>query len=254
MTAATPNDDTCLVVQDAPAPGTWNMAIDEALLESAERSLTPVLRWYTWSEPTLSLGYFQDLKRRREHIASLPCAVVRRTTGGGAILHHHELTYSLTLAAQHRLAAEALSLYRQLHGALARALAVQGVVATLRPMPAPFAAPAARPFLCFLRQGEGDLLVGSHKVAGSAQRRLRGGVLQHGSLLWTASEQAPELPGLTDLAGPIDRSRLLADWLECLSMDWQVRLTFGPLPPGVRQRAIRLVRERYSTGAWLHRR
>ena len=43
------------------------------------------------------------------------------------------------------------------------------------------------------------MVVGDHKLVGSAQRRSKGGVLQHGSLLIAKSSYAPSLVGLHDL-------------------------------------------------------
>ncbi len=67
--------------------------------------------------------------------------------------------------------------------------------------------PAAEPFLCFQRRAVGDVVLADPaagtdvKVAGSAQRKHRGAILQHGSLLIARSAAAPELPGLSDLCG-----------------------------------------------------
>src|SRR5690242_18095105 len=82
---------------DSAVDGPRSMAIDEALLESAAGGGPLTLRFYQWSEPTLSLGYFQRYEDRSLHPASLDCPIVRRPTGGGAILHDKELTYSLAL-------------------------------------------------------------------------------------------------------------------------------------------------------------
>ena len=79
------------LIIDPPALGRMNMAIDEALLESASRGET-ILRFYSWSPATLSLGYFQAYDDRREHSASADLDVVRRSTGGGAIVHDQEIT------------------------------------------------------------------------------------------------------------------------------------------------------------------
>ena len=57
------------------------------------------------------------------------------------------------------------------------------------------------PALCFRHQTAGDLLCAGHKIAGSAQRKARGALLQHGGVLLARSEFAPELPGLAELAG-----------------------------------------------------
>src|SRR5437764_13503633 len=82
----------------AAADGPTNMAADEAMLESASERGVASLRFYTWTEPTLSLGYFQSSEARTlPNLA--PLAWVRRSTGGAGIVHHHELTYSFALPA-----------------------------------------------------------------------------------------------------------------------------------------------------------
>ena len=90
----------CRLLIDAPERGVWNMAIDEALLESAadESCDLVTLRFYRWSEPTLSLGYFQSYEDRNSHEASRSLPVVRRSSGGGALVHDHEWTYSLAIS------------------------------------------------------------------------------------------------------------------------------------------------------------
>src|SRR5687767_6703039 len=88
---------TARLIIDPPAEGSWNMAVDEALLESAADSGEITLRFYEWSRATLSLGYFQSHAERSGHTASLACPMVRRSTGGGAIVHDQELTYSLVV-------------------------------------------------------------------------------------------------------------------------------------------------------------
>jgi lipoate-protein ligase A len=75
---------------DPPAPGPWNMAVDDVLLDLAAATGQATLRFYQWQQPTLSLGYFQALDNRRQHAASQDCPVVRRATGGGGVLHHPE--------------------------------------------------------------------------------------------------------------------------------------------------------------------
>src|ERR1700722_19964765 len=83
----------------ATADGATNMAADEAMLETASERGLASLRFYTWSEPTLSLGYFQpSVGHGLPNLASL--AWVRRSTGGAGIVHHHELTYSIALTGE----------------------------------------------------------------------------------------------------------------------------------------------------------
>src|SRR5262249_548713 len=46
-----------------------------------------------------------------------------------------------------------------------------------------------------------DVMIGPHKIAGSAQRRQRGALLQHGAILLARSPHAPALPGALELNG-----------------------------------------------------
>jgi len=90
------------VIFDSAGDGAWNMAVDQALLMSAEQDGMVTLRLYAWAQPTLSLGYFQKHADRQLHTASATCPLVRRRSGGGAILHDQELTYSLAIPSSHR--------------------------------------------------------------------------------------------------------------------------------------------------------
>ena len=56
--------------------------------------------------------------------------------------------------------------------------------------------------ICFLHHTAGDLVLHGHKIAGSAQRKARGALLQHGAILLAQSEFTPALPGIRELAGP----------------------------------------------------
>src|SRR4029453_12753533 len=193
------------LIHDPPAAGAWNMAVDEALLESAAATGVATLRFYEWSEPTLSLGYFQLADDRTAHFASRECPLVRRSSGGGAIVHDRELTYSFALPQRDTRAAAASELVYLFHETLAEALAQFGIATALYKPPTGACnsrsayVVGSEPFLCFERRACGDLLCGHAKIAGSAQRRRRGAVLQHGSVLLAASRCAPELPGIENM-------------------------------------------------------
>lgn len=210
------------VIIDPPAAGVWNMAVDEALLHSEFDGLT--LRFYQWSEPTLSLGYFQALADRELHAASRSCPVVRRASGGGAIIHDRELTYSLVAPLSQRFGDAAAELYDLVHLSLCDALSEWNIPARMYEPPlAQLGSPLARPdmpvmplepFLCFARRSRGDVVFASHKICGSAQRRHQQRVLQHGSLLIERSLAAPELPGVADLANcAMERDEISQIWL-----------------------------------------
>ena len=87
---------TCRLLPYTVADGATNMATDEALLGAALAGVA-TLRFYGWSPPTLSLGYFQKEQVRLSDplLAGLP--FVRRPSGGETLVHHHELTYALAL-------------------------------------------------------------------------------------------------------------------------------------------------------------
>ena len=82
---------------DVARDGIENMALDQYALEWSAEHRCALLRVYRWSEPTLSLGYFQSFGDRRLEPAVMDLPVVRRATGGGAIVHHHEWTYCIAL-------------------------------------------------------------------------------------------------------------------------------------------------------------
>lgn len=249
-----------LLLLDLPAAGEWNMAVDEALLEAAANERQCSLRFYRWAEPTLSLGYFQSCEKRDQHVASRNCAMVRRASGGGAILHDHELTYSLAVPEDHPLAADRLGTYRVVHESLIRTLAKWKIAAKLFDRidkPTAHAKPAAEhePFLCFQRRAPGDVIVDGEKIAGSAQRRCRGAVLQHGSVLFEKSFAAPELNGLKELSNtPILAEEFLQAWLEELSGTLAISWRHGELSQEQRCRAERLVAEKYASAAWTNAR
>ncbi len=226
------------------------MAVDEALVEGAAAGCGCCLRFYRWAEPTLSLGRFQRYEDRRRHPASLRCPAVRRESGGGAIVHDAEITYSLVVPADHPLAAHRLALYRLIHAALIDVLRSGGIAAELCPE-GTSARDLEQPFLCFQRRAPGDVLVGMAKVAGSAQRRKRGAILQHGSLLLGRSPAAPELAGLGELASSAAPGEwLVGRWLdrlsESLGANWQIR----PLTADENDLATRLAETKYAAAWW----
>ena len=172
------------------------MAVDAALLEESLRTGAIFVRLYRWSEPTVSLGYFQKPEEQKSAPKLCHLPSVRRLSGGGAILHDQEQTYSCVVPPGHELAEQPSQLYDLIHTLVIELL--RGKNIDVRPRGHDLKSPV-EPFLCFLREASPDLVVRGHKVLGSAQRRRRGAVLQHGSLLLQHSDFAPELLGLHDL-------------------------------------------------------
>ncbi len=192
-----PYPECRLIVEPELLSGADNMARDEVLLEAATLGGGPVLRMYTWREPTLSLGYFQQREPWMESSPWSETAMVRRLTGGGAILHDREWTYSCVIPGRDFRLHHPYDLYDRIHDGIVTWAAGQGF--SLRPRGVNHRQ-ADEPYLCYLRGDSHDLCLGESKIVGSAQRRRRGALLQHGSFLLQHSPLAPEIRGIHDLA------------------------------------------------------
>lgn len=200
--------DRIRLMHDAPLAGPDNMARDEALLTLVgERRSQPALRLYQWGEPTISLGYFQrfaDYEALPPPAGGLP--VVRRITGGGAILHDLELTYSLVLPLDHALLRDGPNrLYEVAHDAIIAAIRAPKFSPS-RCGVSDDSGAAKGPFFCFARRHCFDVLLDGAKLAGSAQRRTRRAVLQHGSIV--VSNRFDQQPTAT-LEGEFDSAVLV---------------------------------------------
>ena len=173
------------VLLTPPAPGPWNMALDEAILEGVGKNNTlPTLRLFAWLPACLSLGYAQSIKDVDLHQLEIRgWDLVRRPTGGRAILHADELTYSV-IAPLHEphVYGSILESYRRLSQALLSALSILGLEARAeKDHPVPEKDAPVGP-VCFEVPSNYEITVSGKKLIGSAQARRREGVLQHGSL------------------------------------------------------------------------
>lgn len=160
----------------APASAAWNMALDEALLDFARLTHSPLLRFYGWTEAAATFGYFQKF---REVEAMTPLRpLIRRTTGGGLVPHDADWTYSLIIPPAHvwyQLRAD--ESYQRLHTWLGAAFVKCGVTTDLAPCCA-----KELPGRCFAGPDKSDLMVENRKLAGAAQRRAKSGMLIQGSV------------------------------------------------------------------------
>ena len=242
------------LIVDRPQNGFWNMAVDEALMQTVGESpdSLPVVRFYQWSEPTLSLGYFQQVADRISHSASLDCPLVRRNSGGGAILHDAELTYSVTLPEQRRHSKDSAGLYENVHQVLAAELESWGAQATLNER---LEKKLEKNFLCFQRRAPRDLLLSGHKIGGSAQRKKHQALSQHGSLILKTSSFAPEITGTIDITGqPIDVEELVSGLARRLSEALHLELQAGDLSSREKILAAEIEKVKFSTLNWNRRR
>ena len=153
-----------------------NMAVDEALLEAVAQLGMPVLRFYSWTEPAATFGYFQSVAEI-ERVTRLR-RLIRRPTGGGLVPHDGDWTYSLMLPPAHPwYELSAVESYRRMHQWVADAFARAGVAVEL--------AACCRKEVegqCFVGAEKFDVLWQGRKIAGAAQRRNRLGLLIQGSI------------------------------------------------------------------------
>lgn len=224
------------VWEDGAHEPALNMAVDEALLLTAARRGRPLLRFYGWDRPAVSLGYVQ-----RYDAAPPGYAVVRRPTGGGVVFHDHDLTYTVVVPGGHWLAGlQRLESYHRVNGGVLAGLAHCGLSASLAAAEIPPHVDR-QTMVCFRNPTRYDVLLGSRKVAGSAQRRTREGLLHQGSL---------------HFGGPLPVPR--AELLRALRRGFSEALG-AELVPYVPDAALlslaeRLAAEKYGTEAWNRRR
>jgi lipoate-protein ligase A len=267
--------DAWRVLVDAPAGGAWNMAVDEVLLDGVAAGATPpTLRFYEWTPPCLSLGYFQPIDVvDLDGCRALGVEVVRRPTGGRAILHDRELTYSVALPASvlgHD--GGVLPSYYRLSLALQDGLRRLGVPATLAPESAASGPPVRGP-VCFDRPSAHEILLQGRKLVGSAQMRRGGGLLQHGSILiepridkLTACLRLPDdsagsragdgserleasVAGLAEV-GLSQPARIAVAIADAFAARFGVRLVEAPLRPDEQAAARALASSKYQSAGW----
>ncbi|MDR2211579.1 MAG: lipoate--protein ligase family protein [Spirochaetaceae bacterium] len=237
----------------------YNMGLDEALLEGVSAGGKPVLRFYGWNPPAVSVGYFQGLTEEVDLDACkrLGFDVVRRISGGGAVFHKSELTYSIIMGLDHPLARAPLEeSYRTI---------CEGIILGLKELGAGG-----------VFSGINDILTGGRKISGNAQTRRLKSLLQHGTILLdndvdlmfkvlrvprekTRGTLAQEVSArVTSLRSVLDRevsfeetaAALGRGFAQALGLDYEES---GVLPQE-EIRARTLAAEKFSTTEWLFKR
>jgi lipoate-protein ligase A len=175
---------TWRLIEHSPAQGAWNMAVDEAILESVySGDSLPTLRVYAWDPACLSLGIAQPFAE--VDTAALDANqwdVVRRPTGGRAILHTDELTYSIIAPeSDPRVSGSVLESYLRLSSALLEALNILGLTPQAKEKYSGEKPEKPNP-VCFEVPSNYEITVNGKKLIGSAQARRKEGILQHGAL------------------------------------------------------------------------
>ncbi|MCT9854382.1 biotin/lipoate A/B protein ligase family protein [Priestia megaterium] len=173
----------------------YNMALDEALLEwHSKGEIPPTIRFYGWNPPTLSIGYFQKAKKEInfDKVKELGLGFVRRPTGGRGVLHDEELTYSVIVSEEYpNMPKTVTEAYRVISEGLLegfRSLGLEAYFAIPRSEEEKNSLKNPRSSVCFDAPSWYELVVEGRKIAGSAQTRQKGVILQHGSILLEIDE------------------------------------------------------------------
>jgi lipoate-protein ligase A len=279
--------DTWRLLIDQPDDGATNMARDEAILSSnASGMMQPTLRLYRWRPAYLSLGRFQRIDAiDRVACARAGVAIVRRPSGGRALLHDAELTYAIIARANLPLFGEQsiVATYRQISLALLVGLRRLGVAAELagamKDPSTPLSASEGRrtkdesssisshrSAACFDTPAAYELTVAGRKLAGSAQTRRAGSILQHGAIPLTPHAErlsallrhppddlGAKMIALDQACGRKLEFDQLADALIAGFRDtWNIRFERGELSQHEQREEQRLIAEKYTDERWTY--
>ena len=211
--------------------GAWNMAVDEAIMvHVARKAVPPTFRLYGWAPPALSLGRLQSFERdiNPDGCRRLGVDVVRRPTGGRAVLHDNEVTYSFIISEDDPMLPSDLrdSFYLATEG-IVKGLAFLGIEAEIRGRQGggsladayrselrtrPGADGSVQSGACFDSPSWYEVVAADKKLVGSAQARLSGVFLQHGSILITMDTD--KMCQVLKFDDPADRERAQAQLLD----------------------------------------
>ncbi|MEK4386493.1 biotin/lipoate A/B protein ligase family protein [Solibacillus sp. FSL W7-1464] len=183
-------------INSGPCSPAYNMALDEALLDwHSQGEIPPVIRFYEWNPATLSIGYFQQVHKdiNLEAVKKQNLGFIRRPTGGRAVLHDQELTYSVIVTESYPNMPDSVTeAYRVISEGILQGFRLLGLDAY-------FSVPETKEQLddlkkpksavCFDAPSWYELVVEGKKVAGSAQTRQKGVILQHGAILLDLNEE-----------------------------------------------------------------
>lgn len=257
-----------------PYNGAWNMAVDEAILESTASKLQlPTLRLYDWHPYALSLGHAQPVSDiNLQVLKKKHWDLVRRPTGGKSILHADEITYSVCAPVTEKLIhGSVLESYQKISKALLKSLENINLHADSKPKNKETIELSKNP-VCFQYPSDYEITFQGRKIIGSAQARKKNGLLQHGAIpLFGDITRIIDVLSFSDLEKKknakiqlIQHASTIKDslgfnpgWFNmaesiCKGFEDTMGIKFvrSPLSSSELSRALEIYREKYSNTIW----
>lgn len=227
------------LILDPARSATLNMSIDEVLMESQNLpDASPVLRFYAWSEPAYSVGYFQNVAEivKRYACEKKNISVVRRITGGGLVIHGQDLTFSLAVKSNSPFfLGAAKDSYLKVNEALR--VGLQPLHPNIDYADCK-SIPSGRGIgnrVCFETPSCYDLLLDGKKIVGASQRRIKGAILHQSSIF---------------LEG--DRETLWNHILDGFKETWKIDFFKQPLSNKELFSAEQKEKKRYTSAQWIY--
>jgi lipoate---protein ligase len=171
------------VNESGPQSPEWNMRADEEALSNISPSSLPALRFYEWSVPSATYGYFLNPADYfdQEGMQKHSLVLARRPTGGGVIFHTCDLAFSVIVPANHPFySLDPLCSYHEINSRVLQAIRQLDLAVSLSDI-----SQGSRGGFCMAKPTQYDLLLEGRKVGGAAQRKTKNGLLHQGSLYLT---------------------------------------------------------------------
>jgi lipoate-protein ligase A len=175
--------DWYLLREEQPLSAAENMARDEYLFNLCHEEKLGFFRLYSWKNPTFSFGVSQKISRaiHVDFIRERNCEYVRRITGGKTVLHHREITYSVASSESvFFLEHDLYKSYMLISNVIVKAFRRMGQEAYLSKAKSSGLARSNNP--CFSFPTLNEIEISGKKIVGSAQKRDKQALLQHGSI------------------------------------------------------------------------
>lgn len=234
-----------------------NMAVDEFAYRFIDE---PVLRFYAFSTPSITIGYNQRLDGafKKDFIESNSIEYTRRITGGRAVFHSGDLTYSFSSlnSLLFKAGRTLLDRYSLISDIFVKGFSKCGIEAAAE------TGKGADPFSadCFSSTSVYEITVGGAKVVGSAQTYSEERFLQQGTILVRNGKYRPSdvfdkssdlnIENITHIVYNIEQiaSGMYNSFFESMEYDWE-RLNLN-----LKDKKLLDLYDQYRNEEWIHRR